>query len=193
MPAHAGEVNPFETLAQLAATSPAGSNGLVLLPYFEGERTPIHDPKASGLWFGLSLKHTQGDLYRSILEGVAFGIRHNLEVIAQEGVQPKRLLAVGGGTKNPLWLQIVADVCSTELLVPEQQIGASYGDAFLAATGIGLYKELSEVKDWVRVKHTVSPQGDLTGAYEFNYQVFRDLYHSNKTLMHRLVDRKLGE
>jgi len=193
MPAPSGEVDPFEVLAQRAATSPAGSNGLVLLPYFEGERTPLHDPKATGLWCGLSLKHTQGDLYRSILEGVAFGIRHNLEVMGQEGVQPNRVLAVGGGTKNPLWLQIVADVCGIELHVPEQQIGASYGDAFLAATGIGLYKGLSDIKDWVRVKYTVSQQADPGGAYEFNYQVFRDLYQSNKALMHRLVDRRMDE
>ena len=180
--------DPFTILAELAATSPAGSNGLILLPYFEGERTPLHDPRAKGLWFGLSLKHTKGDLYRSILEGVAFGIRHNIEVMGQEGVQPGRILAVGGGTKNPLWLQIIADVCNLTLHIPEQQIGASYGDAFLAATGIGLYKNLSEVRQWVRIKKTIEPNLDLQKSYEFNYRLFRELYESNKPLMHRLAD-----
>ena len=183
-----GGEDPFTALAALAATSPPGSNGLILLPYFEGERTPLHDPRAKGLWFGLSLKHTKGDLYRSILEGVAFGIRHNLEVMQQENVQPKRILAVGGGTKNPSWLQIIADVCHLTLDVPEQQIGASYGDAFLAATGIGLYKNLSEIKRWVRIKTTIQPNLEMNKSYEFNYQLFRELYESNKQLMHKLTD-----
>jgi xylulokinase len=187
------QVDPFETLARMASESPAGSHGLVLLPYFEGERTPLHDPKARGLWFGLSLKHNRGDLYRSILEGVAFGIRHNMDVMGQEGVQPKRVLAVGGGTKNPLWLQIVADVCNLELHIPEQQIGASYGDAFLAATGIGLYKNLSEIKEWVKVRSTVVPKSDFRNSYEFNYQLFRELYLNNKALMHKLSDHLSGE
>jgi xylulokinase len=186
-----GGEDPFTTLAGLAATSPAGSNGLILLPYFEGERTPLHDPRAKGLWFGLSLKHTKGDLYRSILEGVAFGIRHNLEIMQQENVQPRRVLAVGGGTKNPLWLQIIADACNLTLDVPEQQIGASYGDAFLAATGIGLFKNLSEIKQWVRIKSTVKPNPEMYKLYEFHYQLFRELYESNKHLMHRLTDHLL--
>ncbi|MCX8063520.1 MAG: FGGY-family carbohydrate kinase, partial [Anaerolineales bacterium] len=120
-------VNAFAALADQAAQSPPGSNGLVLLPYFEGERTPLHDPLAKGMIFGLSLKHTRGDIYRAILEGVAYGIRHNLEVMQEEQVIPQRVIAVGGGTKNPLWLQIVSDVCRIPLQVPTEQIGASYG------------------------------------------------------------------
>ena len=186
-----GGEDPFSILAGLAGTSPAGSNGLILLPYFEGERTPLHDPRAKGLWFGLSLKHTRGDLYRSILEGVAFGIRHNLEVMHQEKVQPGRILAVGGGTRNSLWLQIIADVCDLTLYIPEQQIGASYGDAFLAATGIGLFKDLSEIKGWVRMKTTIQPDPEMHKSYQFNYQLFRELYKSNRQLMHKLSDHLL--
>jgi xylulokinase len=139
----------------------------------------------------LSLKHTKGDLYRSILEGVAFGIRHNIEIMHQENVYPNRILAVGGGTKNPLWLQIIADVCDLTLHIPEQQIGASYGDAFLAATGVGLFKDLSEIKQWVRIKTTVEPNPEMHEQYEFSYQLFRELYESNKPLMHRLADHLL--
>lgn len=184
----AGGENAFAALARQAAASPPASNGLICLPYFEGERTPLHDPKARGMWFGLSLKHTQGDLYRSILEGVAFGIRHNFEVMEQEGVRPERILAVGGGTKNPLWLQIVADVCNLELGVPEQQIGASYGDAFLAGVGVGMFKNLSEIRRWVKIKDTLKPDPKRGAAYETNYQIFRQLYTSTKPLMHRLTD-----
>jgi xylulokinase len=180
--------NAYAELTRLAAISPAGSNGLISLPYFEGERTPLHDPQARGMWFGLNLRHTQGDLYRSILEGVAFGIRHNLEIMQAEGVSPKRILAVGGGTKNRLWLQIVADVCNIDLVVPEQQIGASYGDAFLAARGIGLFNHLSEIKQWVKISETIRPNLEHQKQYDFNYQIFRDLYTSTRLLMHRLSD-----
>ncbi len=180
--------NAYAVLSRLAANSVPGSNGLIALPYFEGERTPLHDPKARGMWFGLNLRHTKGDLYRSLLEGVAFGIRNNFEGMTEEGVQPKRILAVGGGTKNPLWLQIVADVCNLTLVVPEQQIGASYGDAFLAAMGIGLYQNLSDINQWVRPKDVINPDETNRAAYDFNYQIFRELYPANKVLMHRLAD-----
>ena len=187
-----GGENAFAALAKYAGASPAGAKGLVVLPYFAGERTPLHDPKAKGVWFGLSLKHTKGDVYRAIMEGVAFGIRHNIEVMAQEGVQPGRILAVGGGTKNRLWLQIVSDICDIELLVPEQQIGASYGDAFLAGTGIGLFKDLSEIKNWVRTQEIINPDHETRKLYEVNYQIFRELYTSTKPLMHKLSDYLIG-
>ncbi|HVO70324.1 MAG TPA: FGGY-family carbohydrate kinase, partial [Aggregatilineaceae bacterium] len=186
-----GGPNVFAELAGLAAASRVGSNGLVALPYFEGERTPIHDPKAKGVWFGLSLKHTKGDLYRAILEAVAFGIRHNFEQMAEEGAQPRRILAVGGGTKNALWLQIVADACNVKLNVPDQQIGASYGDAFLAAVGLGLYDNLVQIKQWVKVKDVVKPDARNWEEYDFHYRVFRDLYNTTKPLMHRLTDHQL--
>jgi xylulokinase len=188
-----GGENAYAELARLASASPAGSNGLIALPYFEGERTPLHDPTAKGVWFGLSLKHSRGDVYRAILEGVAFGIRHNLEAMKEEGVQPERILAVGGGTQNRLWLQIVADVCAIELTLPEQQIGASYGDAFLAGTGIGLFtrrsplgKDLSEIKRWVKTKIVIRPNPETQNLYEANYQIFRELYTSTKALMRRI-------
>lgn len=183
-----GGQNAYTELARQAAASPPGCKGLIALPYFEGERTPLHDPKAKGVWFGLSLKHTRGDIFRAILEGVAFGIRHNLEVMKDEGVYPRRILAVGGGTKNPLWLQIVADVCNLELYLPEQQIGASYGDAFLAGAGVGLFNNLTEIKQWVKIKEVIQPNLQTGKLYETNYQLFRELYPATKGLMHKLAD-----
>ena len=185
-----GGENAYAVLAEAAAASPIGSNGLIALPYFEGERTPLHDPKAKGVWFGLSLKHAKGDVYRAILEGVAFGIRHNLEVMREEGLRPERVLAVGGGTQNRTWLQIVADACDIELTLPEQQIGASYGDAFLAGAGIGLFKNLAEIKAWCKTKETIKPDPERHKRYEANYQIFRELYTSTKHLMHKLADNQ---
>jgi len=181
----------YSELAMLGAASPVGSNGLIALPYFEGERTPLHDPRARGVWFGLSLKHSKGDLYRSLLEGVAFGIRHNLEEMGIEGISPRRVLAVGGGTKNELWLQIVADVCNIELNIPTQQIGASYGDAFLAGVGIGAIKGFSTIGEWVHIEKIIKPNREKHQQYDFYYSIFRDIYTQTKTLMHKLADHEI--
>ncbi len=85
-----------------------------------------------------------------------------------------------------MWLGIVSDACHIELAVPEQQIGASYGDAFLAATGVGLFKGMNEIKSWVKTKETINPAPEARDSYEANYQIFRELYTSTKPLMHRL-------
>jgi xylulokinase len=177
----------YSKLAQLAAASAPGSHGLIALPYFEGERTPFFDPLARGAWFGLSLRHTKGDLYRSILEGVAFGVRHNLEVMEIEGVQPSAILAVGGGTRNSLWMQITADICRRKLRIPQEQVGASYGDAFLAARGIGLFSSLSEIKSWVKPREDIEPSANVDPAYDINYQIFQQVYPSTKRFMHGLA------
>ena len=189
---NSGGENAFTALAKAASAAPIGSKGLVALPYFEGERTPLQDPKARGLWFGLNLKHTRGDIYRAILEGVAFGIRHNLEAMAEEGIHPGRILAVGGGSRNPLWMQIVADVCNTELVVSDQQNGACYGDAFLAAAGTGLFTNLTEIGRWVKPGHWIHPDAENHEHYQFYYQIFRDLYTATRPLMHQLADHLSG-
>ena len=183
-----GGENAYAVLAGEAAAASAGANGLIALPYFEGERTPLHDPKAKGVLFGLSLKHTRGQIYRAILESVGFGIRHNVEIMREEGVIPKRLLAVGGGTQNDLWMQLVSDICDVELCIPEQLIGASYGDAFMAGVGAGLFKDLKEINRWVKNKKIVTPDPAAHRKYATNYKIFRTLYDSTKSIMHELFD-----
>jgi xylulokinase len=188
----AGGPNAYAALADAAASSPVGANGLIALPYFEGERTPLHDPKARGMWFGLSLKHTRADIYRAIIEGVAFGIRHNLEAMADEGLVPQQILVSGGGVHNRLWLQIVADVCGVDLVVPGQLAGASYGDAFLASVGVGEHSDLSQIKRWVFPKEIIRCKPEIHDQYDAFYRIFRELYTSTKTLMHRLADIVIG-
>jgi xylulokinase len=148
----------------------------------------LHDPKARGVVFGLSLKHTRGDVYRAILESVGFGIRHNVTVMREEGLNPERIIAVGGGTQNDLWMQLVADIVDIELIIPQQLIGASYGDAFMAAVGIGRFKDLTEITRWVKSKKVVSPNLAAHKLYTRNYKIFRALYESNRSLMHDLAD-----
>ena len=188
-----GGVNANQALADAAAQSPIGSRGLVTLPYFEGERTPLHDPKARGVWFGLSLKHSRADMYRSLLEGTAFGIRHNLEAMAAEGVQPKRLLLSGGGVHNPLWLQIVADVCGMDLIVSRQRAGACFGDAFLASIGAGQHRDLSEICNWVDFEQPILCDPNKYKKYSAYYNIYRELYLQTKAQMHHLSDLTTGE
>jgi xylulokinase len=175
-----GGESAYASLAAEAANSPRGANGLVVLPYFSGERTPIHDPHATGAVYGLRLTHTRADLYRALLESVGYGIRHNIEVMRDEGAQATRILAVGGGTANPLWMQIVSDIAGIEQCLPEQRIGASYGDAFLAGVGIGMFPGISSVSKWVRIARTVQPDPAAQARYEPLYRTYRALYPALK-------------
>ena len=102
--------NPFEILANEAQKSPRGSNGIIFLPYFSGERTPIHDTHAKGTFFGLNLTHKRSDIYRSIFEGIAYGTKHVFDTLKELNNMPNNLYSVGGGTNNALWSQTTSDV-----------------------------------------------------------------------------------
>lgn len=185
-----GGENAYAALAGLTADSSPGANGLIVLPYFEGERTPIYDPDAKGAFFGLTLKHTRADMYRALLESVGYGIRHNVESLREEGLAAKRILAVGGGTKNLEWMQIISDIANVEMAVPEKQIGSSYGDAFMAGVGVGIFKSLQEITRWVTPGTGIKPDSERSALYEPYYRIFRDLYQQTKDLMHDLSAQK---
>ncbi|MGV3549812.1 FGGY-family carbohydrate kinase [Rhizobium sp.] len=182
----AREVDPataFAALAEEAAGSPPGANGLVMLPYFSGERTPIHDPHAKGVLFGLNLTHKRGDIYRALIEGIAYGTNHIFETYAEAGAAPKRLMAVGGGTKNRLWLETTSHVSGLRQILARRTIGASYGDACLAAIGVGDVGR-DAIMRWNPVESEVAP---LTHpAHARNYRLFRELYRNTKQLMTKL-------
>ncbi len=179
----AGGDNAYAALARLAASSPAGANGLVLLPYFSGERTPLLDPHAKGVLFGLGLTHTRADVYRAVLESVGYGIRHNIEQMREDGAEPLRILAVGGGSRNLPWMQMVSDIAGIEQHIPAQRIGASYGDAFLAGIGVGLFEGTAEARRWVKEAQMVRPDWSARRRYEKSYRTYRDLYTSTAHLM----------
>jgi xylulokinase len=184
-----GGPNAYQALAELAASVPAGSQGLVCLPYLSGERTPINDPLARGIYAGLTLSHTRAHLYRASLEGTAYGVRDNLEVMAAMGADPKRIIAVGGGASNPVWLQIVSDVSGKAQMVPERTIGASYGDAFLAGVASGIIPGRDAInREWVRIDRTIEPDPGMKTVYDPYYETYRSLYRSTKSDMHRLAE-----
>lgn len=175
----------FPLLAEEAGTAPPGANGLLMLPYFSGERTPIHDINAKGALFGLNLTHTRGDIYRALIEGIAHGTRHVTDTFAELGQSPTRLLAVGGGTKNALWLQATSDITGIDQIVCEKTTGASYGDAFLAALAVGLV-ERRDINTWNPVASTITAQPNAT--YDKAHGLFRRLYQQTKDIAHEIGD-----
>lgn len=175
---------PFELLVEEAAATPAGADGLLLLPYFSGERTPIFDHRARGVIAGLSLRHQRGHVFRAVYEGIAFGIRQILELLDTEKNPVKRLVAVGGGTQGALWTQIVSDVTGRSQEVPEQTIGASYGDALMAAIGSGL---VPPDTDWARIATVVKPNPDVRPLYDELFELYSSLYPATRSHVHTLA------
>jgi xylulokinase len=175
----------FATLAMEAAASPKGAKGLLCLPYFSGERTPIHDPLAKGAFFGLDLTHTRADLYRAVLEGIAMGTAHVFETCVEVGASPVTVRAVGGGTKNALWLQATSDVAGVPQELCDKSIGASYGDAFLAALAVGLVEE-GDIARWNPVSGRVTPE--RVAAYDRQYPLWKRLYTQTRDIAHGLAE-----
>jgi xylulokinase len=169
-------------LAEEAAQSPPGANGLVMLPYFSGERTPIHDPKAKGMLFGMNLTHTRADVYRALLESIAFGTSHIVETYASVGIPPRHIEAVGGGTNNAVWAQATSDVTGLTQHVRGKTMGASFGDAFLAAIGVGNAKP-EDIANWNPAAREIIPQRANAEIYARNERIFRALYERNRDLM----------
>jgi xylulokinase len=181
----ARDLDPAAAMASLAAEaagSPPGARGLVFLPYFSGERSPIHDPHAKGMWFGLNLAHDRADLYRALLEGIGFATRHVLETYRDAGLSPASIHAVGGGVRNEIWLQSTSDITGREQATLNSNLGASYGDAFLAALAIGDV-DASAIERWNPPEARVLPNAGLAALYDRRYGVFRDLYARNRDLM----------
>jgi xylulokinase len=178
-----GRDNAFPELVKEAVEIEEGSGGLICLPYFSGERTPIHDPLAKGAFYGLNLTHTRAHLYRALIEGMAYSTRHITDTFEQAGQVPSRLLGVGGGTKNSIWLQATSDITGLDQIIPEITIGASYGDAFMAALALGRVG-LEDIKKWNPPKSEVSARH--IECYDRYYPLFLKLYQQTKDIAHDL-------
>ncbi|NKB27432.1 MAG: carbohydrate kinase [Rhodobacteraceae bacterium] len=173
------QAEAFGLLASEADASAPGANGLIFLPYFSGERTPIHDVNAKGAFFGLNLTHTRGDMYRAVIEGIANGTNHVMQTFAEVGAPPSRLLAVGGGVQNTLWLQATSDISGIDQVISERSTGASYGNAFLAALALGRV-EPGDMARWNPVARQVTARPQP--AYQTGYALFRRLYEQTKDI-----------
>ncbi len=173
----------YPSLLAEADTSGAGANGLLMLPYFAGERTPIMDPNARGTIVGLTLSHTRGDLYRAALEATSLAVRHNVETMRAAGATIRRVVAVGGGTQGQLWTQIVSDVTGLSQVVPTVTVGASYGAAFLAAS---LFEKPS-IEGWNPSMKVVNPDSAHREYYDRLYSLYRELYPGTQDINHALA------
>lgn len=175
---------PFEQLLEEAEAVAPGAEGLIALPYFAGERAPLFDPAARGVIAGLTLRHGRGHLFRALLEGTAYAVRHILETMAEVGGAGRRLVAVGGGTQGHLWTQVVSDVTGLIQQMPARAIGASYGDAFMAGRALGLVRPDAE---WNRMTAEITPDPSTQEVYGRQYEIFRELYPATREQVHALA------
>ncbi len=181
------EKDAFTIMAEEAEQVPAGSEGLLCLPYFAGERTPINDPKARGCFFGLETGHTRGHMVRAGLEGICYTVRSNIELMKAHGLPVHRVFAVGGGTKNQVWMQCLADVLECEVLVPQISVGAAYGDALMAAMGGGDIVSWRELSERIQISTHYQPKAENAVIYRKQGALFDALYDQTKDVMHQLA------
>ncbi|NBI71136.1 carbohydrate kinase [Clostridiaceae bacterium] len=179
-------INAYETMMERIGAIPPGSGGLVTLPYFAGERTPINDPGARGLMIGLTLRHTRDHMYRSALEGIAFSVAQHIDIFKENGIFPLRIMATGGGTKNPVWMQMIADILGEPVHTAKVTAGASYGDALMAGIGVGIFKDFAALQPMIRPSVTYAPSEKRHKSYQPYRAVFDKAYLANRELMHLL-------
>jgi xylulokinase len=176
---------PLTVLDDAAATSEPGA--LVALPYFLGEKTPLHDPDLRGAVVGLHLGTTRGDLHRSFLEAIAYGFRSHFDVFAEGGLVLRRPRVTNGGSKSRLWRQILADVLNRELVSIADHPGASYGAAVIAGIGTDVIAEWSYVVGALGVAEVISPTPANVAIYDERYLQFLQLHEVTKSLSHSLA------
>jgi xylulokinase len=160
-----------------AAQAPVGSDGLIVLPYFMGERTPIWNPAARGVLFGMSITHTRGHLIRAFIEGATYALYQNFLYIRQSGVEMRNPMVLGeGGAKSALWRQIVADVFNIPVAYMSESKGAPVGNAINAGVGVGVFKDYSVAKEWVKFSDHHAPNAETHAEYMKYYAIFDRLY-----------------
>ncbi len=174
-------IDPYELIAREAERIPAGSEGLVFLPYLTGERTPHPDPNARGAWIGLTVRHGKGHLARAVMEGVAFGLRDNLEILQSMNVSIGNVRASGGGARSTLWRQIQADTFNFPLSTINVDEGPALGAALLAGVGANLYSSVEEAcSNVIKVVSSTPVIEESARIYEKQYQTYRALYPALK-------------
>lgn len=179
----------FDELMTEAAVAPPGSEGLIFLPYLSGERTPYPDPFARGAWVGLTLRHKRGHLTRSVLEGVAFGLKDCFDLIQGAGLGAIEQVRVsGGGAKSALWRQILADVLGAELVMVNAIEGAAYGGAILAGVGCGAWPDVDTAcSNLIRIVEQVAPDQKRLALYGLMHEQYKELYPALRPSFNRLA------
>lgn len=166
----------LKRLDKAAEMVPAASDGLVILPYFLGEKTPIFDPTARGVMCGLMLSHKKEHIFRAILESVVYGFKHHLEVYNELGYKPNRIIATNGGAKSSFWCQIAADVLGRQIKSYPTHAGSSLGVSFVAGMQSGIFTQWGEIDKFLMDYKIYNPNDRNVEIYKKSYVIYRDLY-----------------
>ena len=183
----------YAALDEQAFALPAGSEGLVLLPYFLGEKTPLNDPYARGTLVGLSLTHTRSHIYRAILEGISYGFKRHLMVLAEHGYTPSRVRVTNGGAHSLLWRQVTADVLGLSLELVGHHPGSSLGAAFVAGMGVEAFKEWEEIEKFIEISQVTHPNPENHERYEALFTIYREVYENLKDTYPKLARATVSE
>ena len=174
----------FAQMSELAETVPAGSDGVIFLPYMAGERSPIWNPNASGVFFGLNYAKTRAHLIRAVMEGVGYALRHNLETAESAGAVAGTLRAMGGSANSEVWTQLKADITGKRIEVPASDTATTLGAAILAGVGTGIYPNFkAATARTVAVKRTHEPDVTKNDVYQCGYKLYRELYQRLAPMM----------
>lgn len=178
-------VDAYDVLNEFAEEVPLGSDGLVVLDYWQGNRTPHTDPEARGVMWGLSLSHGEGHMFRAILEGICYGTEHILRTMRDNGFEAREIVAAGGPTQSELWMQMHADVSNVPISFTQVADAPALGSAILAAVGAEVYSDVHEAaKQMVHTKNTIEPDPDTHEKYQFYVDKYAETYPQMKELMH---------
>ncbi|HVB74012.1 MAG TPA: FGGY-family carbohydrate kinase [Ktedonobacteraceae bacterium] len=153
-----------------------GAGGIIVLPYFLGEKTPIFDPSARGVFAGVMLHHTRAHLYRAVLEAVCYGFAHHLALLREAGRPVRRIMAADGGSRSALWMQIAADVVDLPVQVVAGEAASALGAAYVAAMGAGMFADWSDIARFISQGPTYSPQSAVVPRYRKGFALYRELY-----------------
>ena len=176
--AHVARGASLAKLDREAEAAGPGAGGIVALPYFLGEKTPINDPAARGAFVGLHLGHERGHLFRAVLEAIAFGFRHHIDVFVERSHPPRRIRVTNGGARSRVWPQVTADVLGLPLERLAVTGGSALGAAFAAGIGVGAFSDWKEIERFVAVTDVVEPH--VHDAYDRPYRTYRALYPALK-------------
>ena len=179
----AAGIDPYELMGKAASTVSPGADGLLMLPHLQGAMAPENNPMAKGVFYGLTLAHTKAHLIRAIMEGIAFVLRKNIEVIEEMGIIVNEIRSLGGGAKSPFWGQLKADITGKPVVVTTNEEAACLGAAIVAGTGVGMFPDLQEAsRRMVEIKERFVPHPARKRTYDLAYRKYIDLYDALKPM-----------
>jgi D-xylulose kinase len=179
-------IDPYTLMEREARNVTPGADGLLMLPHLQGAMAPENNPKARGVFYGMTLTHTRAHFVRAIMEGISFILRRNLEVIEELGIDVPEIRSLGGGARSEFWAQLKADITGKPVIITKAQEEACLGAAIVAGAGVGIFKDLQEASiQMVEIKARFEPNLKNTDAYDAIYRKYIELYKSLESLFQK--------